>query len=551
MWHPSCPIRILLITHTPGESCAVREMLHAVTAPEIEVMPDDSHWQGVEDSDRTPDIVLMILSGSDDRSQDVFTTLSRLSGIPCVILSPCDDPGFAAQCIQQGAQDFLVLDQIHPDLLLRTLQNALIRHQAMEAMEHQLHKAVLRANELALLAEQENQEKSVLLAAIPSILIVVNEEGCITQWNAAAEATFAMPAAEVRNKPFLDCVIPWDTTAVLKGVTAYQQTGTVARIDDVSFTRANGERGFLGISLNPLRKGAGQTAGFLLLAADITRRKLLESQLSQAQRLESIGHLAAGIAHEVNTPIQYIGDNARFLLESFADLETLYQAYDRLLQAAREAGVASDLVAETEAAIEQAGLEYLRQEIPSAIQQSLEGIQHVTSIVQAMKEFSHPSGAEKTALDINHAIESTITVARNEWKYVADVVTELDPQLPLVPCHPSEFNQVILNILVNAAHAIGDVVAHKPGSKGALTVSTHCRGEWAEIRIQDTGGGIPEAISSKIFDPFFTTKEVGKGTGQGLAIAHSIVVEKHGGTIHFESRPGKGTTFILHFPLKA
>ena len=236
-----------------------------------------------------------------------------------------------------------------------------------------------------------------------------------------------------------------------------------------------------------------------------------------------------------------------FLQESFHDLSTLLEHYAALYQMCRDgAPTASVLsqIATTAAAIDVA---YLTEEIPTAIQQSLEGIERVATIVRAMKEFSHPSTKEKVSVDLNKAIESTITVARNEWKYVAQMVTELAPDLPLVPCVPGALNQVILNILVNAAHALGDVGGAP--EKGTITVSTRQGGDGVEIRIADTGPGIPEAIRDKIFDPFFTTKEVGKGTGQGLAIAHTVVVEQHGGQLTFETAEGEGTTFIICLPL--
>jgi signal transduction histidine kinase len=166
-----------------------------------------------------------------------------------------------------------------------------------------------------------------------------------------------------------------------------------------------------------------------------------------------------------------------------------------------------------------------------------------------MKEFSHPDTKEKIPLDLNHAINSTITVARNEWKYVADMETDFDSSLPLVSCLPGEINQVILNLIVNAAHAIADVVKKGGLEKGKIKVQTRNCSEWAEIRIQDSGTGIPKKVQSRIFDPFFTTKEIGKGTGQGLAIARSVIVDKHGGSIHFETEEGKGTTFIIRLPL--
>lgn len=302
------------------------------------------------------------------------------------------------------------------------------------------------------------------------------------------------------------------------------------------------------------REHEGQLAYLSLIAHNLseskrleTERKMMEIQLQHAHKLECIGQLAAGIAHEINTPTQYIGDNARFLEDAFASLLKLLPRYEELCQAARKNSVTPELLSRIESATAEADLAYLLAEIPQAIQQSIEGLERVTKIVHAMKDFSHPGVTEKTMIDINHAIASTITVARNEWKYVASVDTILDRTLPLVPCLPGEFNQVILNLVVNAAHAIADLVA-KTGDKGTITVSTQLVSGAVEIRVNDTGGGIPEPIREKIFEPFFTTKEVGKGTGQGLAIARSVVA-KHGGTIHFESVMGQGTTFFVRLPL--
>jgi len=195
-------------------------------------------------------------------------------------------------------------------------------------------------------------------------------------------------------------------------------------------------------------------------------------------------------------------------------------------------------------------LPYLEQEIPKALDQSLDGVARITKIVRAMKEFSHPGSSEKTPMDINHAIKSTVTITKNEWKYVADVETDLDPDLPMVPCLAGDINQVFLNLLVNSAHAIEAAMGGKNNGKGKIRVATRKRNGWAEITITDTGTGIPESIRDRIFDPFFTTKEVGKGTGQGLSIAYNIVVEKHGGIIDFETTEGEGTTFIVRLPLK-
>jgi signal transduction histidine kinase len=207
------------------------------------------------------------------------------------------------------------------------------------------------------------------------------------------------------------------------------------------------------------------------------------------------------------------------------------------------------MAAEVAAAVKRADVPYLIEEIPKAIRQSLEGVARVAKIVRSMKEFSHPGGEEMQALDLNRAIESTLTVSRNEWKYVADVATDFDPALPMVTCLPSEFNQVILNLVVNAAHAIADKACEGAAHRGTIALSTRRDGDWAEIRVQDTGAGIPAAIQHKVFEPFFTTKALGRGTGQGLAIAHSVVVDKHGGSIRFETVPGAGTTFIVRLPI--
>ena len=305
-----------------------------------------------------------------------------------------------------------------------------------------------------------------------------------------------------------------------------------------------------------IRNARGEIENILIVARDVTERKraedekeLMEVQLRHAQKMESIGQLAAGVAHEINTPIQYIGDNNRFLSDAFSDLGDTMQKFQQLLEAEKTKTVTPGLLNEVEDAVKRADLDYLREEIPSALQQSLEGVDRVAKIVAAMKEFSHPGTGEKSSIDLNKAIDSTLTVARNEWKYVAELVTDFDKSLPMVPCLPGEFNQVILNLVVNAAHAIADVIDVQPDRKGTIRVSTLNLGDQVEVRISDTGGGIPDKLRSRIFEPFFTTKQVGKGTGQGLAIAHSTIVDKHGGTIELESEIGKGTTFIIRLPI--
>jgi PAS domain S-box-containing protein len=301
----------------------------------------------------------------------------------------------------------------------------------------------------------------------------------------------------------------------------------------------------------------GQITGLVGISRDITQikkseaeRQSMELQLRQAQKLESIGQLAAGIAHEINTPTQYVGDNTRFVKDSFAAISKVLDSHEALLAAAGKGSISPEIVSHCQQILAGSDLTYLREQIPQALAETLEGVGRVTKIVRAMKEFSHPGGKEKTPADLNKAVETTVTVAHNEWKYVAELKLELDAALPYVPCFLGEINQAVLNLIVNAAHAIGDVVKKLPGAKGLITVQTLCDGDHVQIRVSDTGTGIPEAARPKIFEPFFTTKAVGQGTGQGLAMVYASVVKRHGGTVTFETEIGRGTTFIIRLPTK-
>ena len=270
-----------------------------------------------------------------------------------------------------------------------------------------------------------------------------------------------------------------------------------------------------------------------------------QTQLVHAQKLEAVGQLAAGVAHEINTPLQYIGDNLQFLDKAFNRIVTLL---DRVVEAAEECD--PDEFAEVvQKAMKKARIDFVRKRVPRALEQSIEGVQNVSHIVAAMKAFSHPGGDEKQPTNLNRLLDTTRTVSRNEWKYVAELLLDLDNGLPPIEGLPSELNQVFLNLIVNAAHAISD--RHGTSGEGKIVVRTRAEGDHAIVEIRDNGGGIPEEIRSRIFDPFFTTKEVGRGTGQGLAIARSIVVDKHGGEIEVDTVVGEGTTFRIKLPLSS
>ncbi|MFZ1940200.1 MAG: PAS domain S-box protein [Terracidiphilus sp.] len=310
--------------------------------------------------------------------------------------------------------------------------------------------------------------------------------------------------------------------------------------------KKNGEFFLESAVINPIVDENGNITHFLGVKEDITGRRQLESELRQAQKLEGIGQLAAGIAHEINTPTQFVTDNLTFLQEAWETILKLVEVYRTAIRDHVQAALPSVAAAVADAE-QRADFEFVAGEVPQAVAQGLDGAHRVAKIVRAMKEFSHPDSAEKTEADLNKGIASTVTIARNEWKYVAEVVTNLDESLQPIICYPGEVNQVILNLIVNSAHSIKEKI--NGSEKGKITISTRRLGPFAEIAISDTGMGIPDAIQHRIYEPFFTTKEVGKGTGQGLAFAHSVIVKKHQGKLWFETEAGRGTTFFMQLPI--
>ena len=279
---------------------------------------------------------------------------------------------------------------------------------------------------------------------------------------------------------------------------------------------------------------------------DISEKKALERRLGLAEKLESIGQLASGIAHEINTPIQYVGGNLGFLQDACVSVSAVVERFRACVAALAAQDPQNPELAALRSAMDKAQFDDLLAELPGSIADSISGVERVAAIVGAMKRFSHPDAGGRRLVDVNKAIESTLTITRNEWKYTAEMRAELGPDLPLVFCSPGDFNQVILNIVVNAAHAVAEK-QHGRQDKGLITVRTEAEPGFVHISIADTGVGIPPENMQRIFDPFFTTKEVGKGTGQGLALVHAVV-ERHGGSVNVDSAPGRGTTFHIRFP---
>lgn len=400
--------------------------------------------------------------------------------------------------------------------------------------------------------EHLTRERLLILDCAAEGIYGVDLSGCITFMNRAAAAMLQCSPTDVtgRNSHNLFCRLQDEKRSHLPescpiARTLASQEGIRGELTDLR--RTNDTRFEAEFSVFPLIESR-EMKGAVVCFNDVTDRKRMEVELRHSQKLEAVGALAAGIAHEINTPIQFVGDNTRFLQDAFRDVAKMIKAYEQL----RESTTNGTEAIATEAVLEahkKAEWEYLEVEIPKALEQALDGVNRVATIVRGMKEFSHVDrSSQKVAADLNKALESTLIVARNELKYVADVEVHFG-KLPPVPCHLGDLNQVFLNLLINAAHAISDVVKGTQ-SKGRIEVRTSRDGDRIEVAISDTGTGVPEAIRDKIFDPFFTTKEVGRGTGQGLALARAVIVEKHGGTLTFDTEMGKGTTFYIRLPFE-
>jgi PAS domain S-box-containing protein len=440
---------------------------------------------------------------------------------------------------QRAHQNLTVMAVIVPVLvlgfvvMLRAAGRWQRAQQAIDTELRQRSEELKQLNETleAKVIERTRQTRAILDAAGDGIF-GFDRERRVRFANQAAERLLGWTAADLRGQP---------VATILEGdagrCTGELCEGRFVRKDGTVFT---GE-----FVCAPILDEQSQPGGGVVSFRDVTARRTLQAQLAQAQKLEAIGQLAAGIAHEINTPTQYIGDNVRFLKDAFREITAVLEA-TRTLDAAGSDAAALDSLRE---AWQRSDFDFLARECPVAIEQSLEGIERVTKIVYSMKEFAHPDRSEKVFVDLHRVVQSAITLCRNEWKYVAELTTELAPDLPLVPCFPGDVGQVLVNLIVNAAHAIADVVGDGGQGQGRIVVSTRHDGDAVELAVRDSGSGIPPAHRGRIFEQFFTTKPVGKGSGQGLALARRIVVEKHGGTIRFDSEVGRGTTFVVRLPL--
>ena len=276
---------------------------------------------------------------------------------------------------------------------------------------------------------------------------------------------------------------------------------------------------------------------------DISALRQAQQDLERSQLLQNMGRLAAGIAHEINTPIQFIGDNLHFLAEAWEALCLQYRHLNNALKQTAPCDGRQD-VTQTE-------LSFILAEAPDAIRQSLDGIERISSLITAMRDFSRLDERRMAVADVNRAINSTLTLLRNELKYIADVHMDEDPALSEVYCSVDEISQAVINLLINGGHSIKEKIAAGKCTRGLIHIRTRRVGDTAEIEIADNGMGIPREVQSRIFERFFTTKRntQAQGTGQGLAMVRSIIEQHHHGSVTFETEFGNGTTFRLRLPL--
>lgn len=406
-----------------------------------------------------------------------------------------------------------------------------------------------RAEQRALRAEMAQKAIRVTLDAVlecaPSVILAVDEHGKIQFINKVLPH---QQMVDVIGSDWLQHVLPGDDDQHRAHLRRVLATGVAETYEATVVGPGRGRLSFT-IHIGPLRDN-DHVVGAVVLAQDVSELKRSQAEVAGARQLAAVGSVAAGVAHEINTPLQFVNDSVHFLRDASREI---FQVVDKLQEVRRltadgpTAPGLAEAIAVSVCAEEEADLAHLRENVSNAFARCIDGAARIATIVGSMKEFAHPARKEMAPVDVNRAIQNTLVIARAEYRYVADVEVDFG-DLPLVTCHINEISQVVLNLIVNAAHAIGDVVKGTD-RKGVITVRTRQVGESIFISIGDTGTGIPAAIGQRVFEPFFTTKAIGFGTGQGLALAMAVVKERHKGDVSFESKDGSGTTFSVRLPI--
>ena len=514
------PPKVLVVDDNPVD----RELVTSLLAGKYTVVCAPDARSGLElfGSER-PDVVLLDHHMPGVAGLDALVTFIA-AGAMVVMLTGSAADGVAAEAFKRGARDYVLKSGLRRNVLDRIISRELER----------------RRLELDLQATQRRFDE--VASRIPEVLWMRALDGAFLYLSPAFEHIWGIPRARMTPDSWLNALHPEDkaaeSTAVEKVRSGREYDGEFRIVRPDGSVRYIKNRGY------PIFEN-GELVRFGGVARDVTDEMHLQAELRLAQKLEAIGQLAAGIAHEINTPAQYVGDNVAFLADGFRDLVPVLRAFNTALEAGRF--LPAD-IEQLRSLAKSADIGYLLEEIPSALTQAGTGMEQITKIVRAMKEFSHPAD-DMTPTDLNRTIANTVTVARNAWKYVSEVVFDFAEDLPAVVCLPSQVNQVIMNLVVNAADSIGETVAGTD-RKGEIRIRTRRDGDFALIEIEDTGSGIPQRMIDRIFDPIFTTKAPGKGTGQGLAISRRIVVDNHKGTLRVTSEVGKGTRFSIRLPIE-
>ncbi|HNX57736.1 MAG TPA: ATP-binding protein, partial [Spirochaetota bacterium] len=382
--------------------------------------------------------------------------------------------------------------------------------------------------------QNAHREIEDILLSMNTIIIGVSLQDKVTHWNREAELALHVKAKEAIGSQVTMLRINWDWERIYEGIARTMLDDCSINLQEVRYaTESDAERSrFLNIKITPIRDFGGEVKGFILSGDDITENRAMRIRSNQSQKLESIGQLASGIAHEINTPTQYINDNTMFLKKAFEKIVP----YIRFPEDA-DSKDARDI-------------RFYLEEIPKAIDQSIEGIGKISAIVGSVKQFSHPGTQKKIPYDVLKIVNDVVTITRNEWKYVSDVDVTASGNIPLISCHPNVISQVLVNMIVNSAQSIAEKFGTVTDKQGKIGIAVSSLSDYIEIKVSDNGKGIPDSIKDRIFDPFFTTKDVGKGTGQGLAIAYSAITTMHGGTIMVDSNVNEGTVFTIRLPFK-
>lgn len=477
----------------------------------------------------------------------------------------------AVEALRRGAYDYLRKPTNIDELFIAVDKAIEKKKLTLENLNYRMR--------LERLVEERSQEllktqkflHSVLEASTEYFIIASDAEGKIALFNSGAERLFGYRRDEVQGKK---AILFFATSKGGSPLDASQLSNGNSIIDEAhNVVTREGREITISLTIMPIQSEETRSAGFIWMGKDITEQLALQAklrdyalnleklvdertgeiqernceleetirqlnttqtQLLQSEKMATIGQLAAGVAHEINNPIGFINSNLSTLKKYLLNIKDYCRAADRVLDER-----SAEAVEELRQLKKFKKIDFIMDDVSSVIEESIEGTDRVKTIIHDLKDFSHQDQGKMVEYDLNQCVKSTLNIVWNELKYKAEVVQDLG-ELPLVMCYPQQLNQVIMNLLVNAAHAIE--------GHGTITVRTYLENTEARIEVSDTGQGIPQKDLKKIFEPFFTTKETGKGTGLGLSVSYGIVA-RHGGEIQVESQVGRGTTFRIRLPL--